>query len=222
MDSDIRYRAIDLLEAGTNQKEVARRFGKGVRTIIRWWFRFKQNYSLTHRKGAGRPKKMNMAAKMVIVKSLGKRHHSTRKLSTKLKLKGYQISKSTVHNYLRNQLAVKAFKRPKKPKLTQNQMINRHKFCKKVKNWTVHFKVMCFDESLFELFHSSNTQNDRIWAHSTQDVLPRETIKNPPKIMVWSMMSYRGLSDLHFIPPKQTVNALYYVSDILEGTVNSA
>ena len=31
-------------------------------------------------------------------------------------------------------------------------------------------------------------------------------------------MSYRGLSDLHFIPPKQTVNALYYVSEILEGT----
>ena len=31
-------------------------------------------------------------------------------------------------------------------------------------------------------------------------------------------MSYRGLSDLHFIQPKQTVNALYYVSDILEGT----
>ena len=91
MDSDIRYRAIGLLEAGTKQKEVARRFGKGVRTISRWWFRFKQNYSLTHRKGAGRPKKLNMEAKMVIVKSLGKRHHSTRKLPTKLKLKGYQI-----------------------------------------------------------------------------------------------------------------------------------
>ena len=76
---------------------------------------------------------------------------------------------------------------------------------------------MWSDESLFELFHSSNTQNDRIWAHCTQDVLPRDN-KESTQIMVWDMMSYRGLSDLHFIPPKQTVNALYYVSDILEGT----
>ena len=74
------------------------------------------------------------------------------------------------------------------------------------------------DESLFELYHSPNTQNDRIWANNSSEVTPHETIKNPPKLMVWGMMSYSSLSDLHFVPSKQTVNAQYYVEEILEKT----
>ena len=34
--------------------------------------------------------------------------------------------------------------------------------------------------------------------------------------MVWRMMSDSGLSELHFIPLKQSVNAEYYINEILE------
>ena len=33
--------------------------------------------------------------------------------------------------------------------------------------------------------------------------------------MVWGMMSFRAISKLHFIPPKQTVNTAYYIDEIL-------
>ena len=43
----------------------------------------------------------------------------------------------------------------------------------------------------------------------------KETVKFPPKFMVWGMMSFRAISKLHFIPPKQTVNTTFYIDEIL-------
>ena len=107
MSTEVRTRAIGMLEGGLTQKEVASRIGKDIRTIKRWWKRFTSNQSLDHKPGACRPSLLNPVAKMIIGKSLGKRHQSTRILSAKLKSKGYSISKSTVHSYLSKSLGVK-------------------------------------------------------------------------------------------------------------------
>ena len=40
--------------------------------------------------------------------------------------------------------------------------------------------------------------------------------------MIWGMMSFQALSDLHFIPPKQTVSTTYYVEEILQKTCVNA
>ena len=48
------------------------------------------------------------------------------------------------------------------------------------------------------------------------NIVPVQTVKFPPKIMVWEMMSGSGLSELHFVPLKQLVNAEYYINEILE------
>ena len=92
------------------------------------------------------------------------------------------------------------------------------------RSWTVEDwrRVLFSDESPFELFHPPNRQNDRVWAHHSSEVPPTETVKQPLKIMVWGMMSYRGLSDLHIIPRDQTVTAKYYVEEILSKTATSA
>ena len=76
-------------------------------------------------------------------------------------------------------------------------------------------QVIWSDESSFEILHTSNPQNDRVWARDVDDVPPRITVKNPSKIMVWGAMSALGLSELHFVPKGQTVNAAYYVNEIL-------
>ena len=47
-------------------------------------------------------------------------------------------------------------------------------------------------------------------------------MKFPKKIQVWDMMSYRALSELHFIPVGQTVTADYYINEILDKTRLSA
>ena len=74
----------------------------------------------------------------------------------------------------------------------------------------------------FELFYSTNPQNDRIWCRKSSKVAPQEKVKFPPKVLVWGMMSNQALSELHIIPPKQTVNASYYVSEILAKTCKEA
>ena len=92
------------------------------------------------------------------------------------------------------------------------------------RNWSVDDwkKVLSLDECPFELIQSSNRQNDRIWAKDSSRVQPMETIKFPPKFMVWGMMSHQALSELHFVEPKQTVNTSYYVEEILSKTCDFA
>ncbi|KAI6656244.1 hypothetical protein LOD99_1577 [Oopsacas minuta] len=94
----------------------------------------------------------------------------------------------------------------------------RIKFCLENKSWTSLDWVGIFfsDESPFELFQPTNSQNDRIWDVSSPDITPVETVKNPPRLMVWGIMSHQGLSELHLISPRQSVNADYYINETLE------
>ena len=78
---------------------------------------------------------------------------------------------------------------------------------------------MWTDESIFEVHHAPNRQNDRIWAKSREGVSPLETVKHPTKVMVWGGMTAQGLTELHFVPENQTANTDYYVSEILEGSL---
>ena len=71
------------------------------------------------------------------------------------------------------------------------------------------------DESPFELFHTPNRQNDRVWARSRESVLLHEKIKFPSKFLVWEMMSCSAISELHIIPKGCNVSAEYYVDEIL-------
>ena len=41
------------------------------------------------------------------------------------------------------------------------------------------------------------------------------------KIM-WGMMSYRAVSDLHFVPVGQTVTADYYINEILGNLIEKS
>ena len=72
---------------------------------------------------------------------------------------------------------------------------------------------------MFELEHSSNPQNDRVWAREKASVAPRLVSKHPAKIMVWGAMSSQALTDLHVVPQKQPVDADYYVTEILEKSL---
>ena len=71
-----------------------------------------------------------------------------------------------------------------------------------MKNWTIlQWRPVLFsDESPFVLLLVPNRQNGRVYACSSREVSVIEMVKNQLKIMVWGMMSYRGLSELHFTP----------------------
>ena len=55
---------------------------------------------------------------------------------------------------------------------------------------------MTSGESQSELSKVSNRQNDWVWANSSSEVPTVTTVKQPLKILVLDMMSYRGLSEL--------------------------
>ena len=214
-----RAKAIGMLEAGVTQKQVSQALGKTTRTISNWWRRNKLDQSLSDKPRSGRPLSLTRTAKIVISKSVGKRHQSTRKLAKRLTVRGHPTSKSAVHRYLRENLGLKSYKRPHQPKLTEKQKDHRLNFCKQRLFWSAEqwSNVIFSDEAPFYLFQPSNPQTDRVWSSDVKNVPPVLTIKFPSHLMVWGAMSARAVSELHILPPKCTVNAKYYVDEILAG-----
>ena len=158
--SETHHKAVEMIIGGMVQKDVTNTLEKPLRTIQRWWARYRRGQDLGHKAGAGLPKTVTREAKIVISKSLGKIRQSTRKIATKLKQKGYSISKSTVHRYLKEMIGATAYKRPKIPKLTEKQRENRLKFCIERENWDLDEwkRVLWSDESPYELFHPSSAK----------------------------------------------------------------
>ncbi|KAI6661477.1 hypothetical protein LOD99_13350 [Oopsacas minuta] len=208
---------------GMTQIRVSQSLGVNIRTIRRWLSRNKSGRSLENKPGRGCKSTITKIAKIVIAKSICKRHQSTRRLAKRLHSKGCPVSHVTVHTYLRSTLSVKPFKPQKQPKITEKQRMARLQFCKDRKSWKKEEwrRVLFSDESPFELYPHLNHQNDRVWAYKQSQVLPTETVKFPSKILVWGMMSYRAVSELHIIPKGQTVNADYYVREILNKSLMS-
>lgn len=209
--------AMALLEAGKTQREVASKCGVTIRTIKRW-----KRLSLNSTKGSkpgkvGRPSCLSRVAKIVLAKSLTKRNNSAGKLATKLTAKGHQCSKTTAWRYLTRNLGCRAYRRQLVPKLTAEQKKRRLKFAKEHRNWTTSDwkQVLFSDESVFELHRINNRRNDVVYARNRRDVPPSTKSKFNQKIMVWGMIGPYGVSKLHILPNRQTVNAEYYQKVIL-------
>ncbi|KAI6652369.1 hypothetical protein LOD99_7383 [Oopsacas minuta] len=183
---ELRSKAIGMLEGSITQKEVATRLSVGVRSVRRWWSQHKCGETMETKPRSGRPQILKRVSRIVIKKSLGKRRQSTRKLSRRLTIRGNPISHMTIQRHLAQRLDGRPYKRPKWPKITQKIKENRLKFARDHENWSFEDwnKVFWSDESPFELFHSPNRQNDRVWAIGSQNIEPIFQVKFPVKIMV--------------------------------------
>ena len=217
----LRNRAVGMLEAGSRPTEVSKALGVPTRTLRNWRRRNEAGDSLENKPGRGRKEKITRVPKIVISKSLNKRGQSTRKLARRLTRNGYPMSHATVHEHLKKSMQVQPFKPRRVPMLTRNQVRNRIEWCKERRLWSISDwkRVIFSDESSFEIFHPRNKQNDRVWAKNIEDVPTTPSVKFPSKVMVWGAMSYRALSELHFVPEKTTVNTHYYVDEILEKSL---
>ena len=213
-----RSRAIGMLQAGMTQKGVAAQVGVPVLTIQRWWKTFSTVKSVADKPRSGRPSAISTVAKIVMKKTAGKTRQSARKLAKRLTEKGHLVSDRTVRRYWTSTLGLKAYKIRVRPKLTEKQKAHRLRFCQERKEWTVDDwkRVLFSDESPFQLFHHPNRQNERVWARNPAEVPTASSVKFPPKLMVWGMMSYQGLSQLHVVPKKTSINAEYCVENILK------
>ena len=108
-----RNRAIGVIIGGMKQKDVASSLEKPLRTVQRWWSRYNGGLTLQHVPPPWAASKISRETKIVIAKSLAKIQQSTGKLAKRITQKGHDVSKSTVHRYLRKSVGATAFKRPK-------------------------------------------------------------------------------------------------------------
>ena len=64
-----------------------------------------------------------------------------------------------------------------------------------------------------------NRKNDIVLRSQEDKVHVAKTVKNSTYVNIWGAMSASGLSAIHIMPQGQTVDAEYYVEDILEKEV---
>ena len=71
--------------------------------------------------------------------------------------------------------------------ISEKKTAKKVEFCQKLRNWTAKdvSRVIWSDESMLELEHSFNSQNDRVWAKGNASVPPRLVSKHLAKIMEW-------------------------------------
>ena len=131
-------------------------------------------------------------------------------ISRRLKNDGYSIIKLHCASAFDRRFCAHPYKRPQVPLITYRIGQNHFRFARKHRDWTFEEwkKVLWSDESPFELFALTNRQNDRIRSRNSNPIKPVIQVKFPTKIMVWDMMSFQALSELHIVPEKTTVNAV--------------
>ena len=216
-EAQIRAQAITLLEEKYSYSVIAKKLGRSKAWISKWANRYKQNpkETLQSRYQGGRKSVLTAAAQKLIRQSKYVRVQSLRKLVRRLKDKRLAGCKETIRQYMRTTLKWKCFKRQKVPKLSSAYKVRRVNFAKKFKdiNWS---RVMFTDESPFKLYYVPNSKNDVVWGSQETSVPCAPQVKFSPSVLVWGGITARGLTKLHIIPSKTSVNSTYYINEILK------
>ncbi len=144
-----------------------------------------------------------------ISKSLHKRGRITRKLASKMTIRGLQHSKDTIHIYLRPNLW--SLFRPVLCKISKNETANDFSFPRNDRSGQFEDlrSIIFTDECLVYLSVPGNRKNDGVWAKDTSKVEPIQKSKFDSKIMVCGAMTASGVSKLHVLPPNQSMWAKY-------------
>lgn len=131
------------------------------------------------------------------------------------------ISETSVHRILVDDLQYRAYKIVQEPALTEEQKERRKKFAHWAKN---NFnkddlrKWMFSDEKQFDIDGEYNSQNTRIWASNGTEAKVRggvkKTRKFPARVMLWLGACSEGLSPL-VIFDKDSVNHEVYIKEVL-------
>jgi hypothetical protein len=222
-EEQIRAQAIILLKEKYSYGVISKKLGRSKSWISKWANRYKQNSNetLQSRYKGGRKSVMTAAAQKLIRQSKYVRGQSIRKLERRLKDKRLGGCKETIRQYMRKTLKWKSFKRQKVPKLTAAYKVRRVNFAKKFKDidWS---RVMFTDESPFKLYYVPNSKNDVVWGSQESSVPCAPQVKFSPSVLVWGGITALGLTKLHIIPNKTSVNSTYYINEILEKEVKPA
>ena len=78
---------------------------------------------------------------------------------------------------------------------------------------------MFSDELPLYFFYEHNRRNNIVWGSHEDKVPVAKTVKKSAYVNIWGTLSASGLLAIHIMSQGQTVDAEYYVEDILEKEV---
>ena len=224
-----------LASTGATNKEVAVQIGCSEATVKRWKFRHGVSDSMR----TGRPSLLTPQDKDTIQDLMrdvwGSSLRNTSAVlngSAAFREQGKSVSLWTVRNYLRSTAWGRvAYKGTVKPFLSSKNIQDRITFCEKVQREgycqvtpegrALLEHIMFTDEAPIVLSPLPNRQNNRIRTSSI-DMRIIQKYKKGLSIMVAGGMSSSGLTNLHIVDHRSTVNGDYYRGSIIPCYVEAS
>lgn len=218
-----------LAKEGYNLKQISERCEVSTKTVKKW----KNMNTVLDKRRSGRPKKLSSVDKRQIKQKMYRKMGSSLRKTTKMInsakrniAENKKVCYNTVKNYLKTtNWGQNAFKSTTRPKLSKKNIEDRFNFGSAVEKSgyltsgprgnKLRSNILFTDESWIEIDAPLNSQNNRFRTENRSDVPPTERLKFPNKVMVAGGFCAGGVSKLHFIEEKETVNANYYQEKIL-------
>jgi transposase len=218
-----------LAGTGKTNKEIMVATGLSLKTIRRW--RVSPNVEDCPR--SGRPESLSQETKSEIEEVMRDKWGSSLRKTAKIlsmlprnQEREKKVTCRTIQRYVQSTPWGKVAFRPRKTfMLTQKNIEDRLSFCHKVQQSgycteneggvCLRENILFTDESVVELFPSPNSQNMRIRTSCPQSIEPLQRPKHGLKIMVCGGITANGVTELHVLHQKSTINAEYYHTNIL-------
>jgi len=214
-----RARAIGMLEAGMNQRAVARQLGCTQPTISNLARRFTETATVSDRPRSGRPKVTTPNQdRWIVMQHLRDRfRRATQTAAGTQGRHNQRISAATVRRRLRSR-QLQARRPCRGPVLNRVNRRNRLRWCRQHQHWTQQqwSRVIFSDESRFCL--SSADGRERVWRRRGERYARcciREFNRwGGPGVMVWAGITSQYRTPLVVI--EGNLNAQRYVNEVLE------
>lgn len=215
-----------VLEKKMDRQDVAKLFGVSRQRVSRAVDRFEETGEHKNREGQGRKRTardedhIEQVNELLDLNNHTKRHNgesgnSVRKLAKKL-----EISKSSAHEILKDDLGLTAWKKTTGQKLTDKQKKNRLERAKALKERFangLHRQILFTDEKFFPIEEAFNHQNDRIWSAERpgeEERVVQRQMKSKG-VMVWMGVGYNAKAPLIFVKSGLKIDTDLYRRDIL-------
>ena len=221
---DLQKLVISKYNAGQGSAEIHQHLNGalGLRTVKRWCKMIRGTGSIELNVPPGRPRTIRTRESIQKVKTRlnRKKPVSIRKLSREL-----NISRTSVRRILKDDLALRPYK-----KIVESRLTDEHKKKRKTfSNWIrTNFrkedtmKILFSNEKMFDIDGIYNSQNDRVWAASRVDANTKggiqEKRKFSKKVTVWLAACSEGVSPI-VILEEGTLDHRRYIQEILPVAV---
>lgn len=193
------------------------------RFVYRTINRYNEDSSVDDRSRSGRPRSVRTPAVIKAVKARIQRNPQRKQKMLALQM---GLSRSTVKRVLNEDLGLRAYRKKTGHRLNARLMNLRLKRCRALLKQYAGKKcreILFSDEKIFTVEESYNKQNDKVYAHSSEEAsnrIPRVQRGHfPSSLMVWLGVSYWGLTEVHFCEKGVKTNAVVYQNTVLTNLV---